>query len=331
MFFFSNIFLFSYFFFLPSFLNSFFPSFLLSFSLSVSVCLSLSLSVWAEECEGWEAIGLFTALKDVLVAAAAAAAPAAPAAAVAEEKIAAPAAEEKVAACHERAKSMSKRRQSVSLPPSSAKKTELTLLKELSQKNYLEQTHWFLNAYWAAEGKKIRFDDKPEECEKVWNMYHTMCKLDKEKGKDGNEIDEFGAHIFLEKTVGAITVKKMREVLVEIDVDFNQQVSLTEALIYTYKIDYKYLVTAVIDDSEAKALINAAKAAVELAMQRLQESKAAAEEAARAAEAAKAAAEEATASAAKAKEDAEAAAVAEQHAIDEENRAKLEVRIFYFM
>ena len=177
-------------------------------------------------------------------------APAAPEAA--EEKAPVPEAAE---ACKVRAKSMSKRRQSVSLPPASSKKTELTLLKELSEKNYLDQAQWFLNAYWAAEGKKIRFDNNPEECEKVWDMYKTMCELDKKNGKNGNEIDEFGAHIFLEKTVGAITVKKMRQVLVDIDVDFNQMVSLTEALIYSYKIDYKYLVTAVIDNSEAKVSV----------------------------------------------------------------------------
>ena len=216
-----------------------------------------------------------------MVAGAAALNPPAPSAA-SEQK--APEAKAVIAeAAKVRAKSMSKRRSSVSLPPSSTKKSELTLLKELSQKNYLDQVHWFLNAYWSAEGKKIRFDNKPEECEKVWAMYKVMCDLDKEKGKEGNEIDEFAAHIFLEKTVGAITVKKMRQVLVEIDVDFNKMVSMTEALIYCYKIDYKYLVTAVIDDSEAKALIDAAKAAVEQALEALKASQAAAEAAATAA------------------------------------------------
>ena len=210
-------------------------------------CFLFFLSVWAEESEAWQTIALSDSLRAVLQAGVKQMAPAAPEAA--EEKAPVPEAAE---ACKVRAKSMSKRRQSVSLPPASSKKTELTLLKELSEKNYLDQAQWFLNAYWAAEGKKIRFDNNPEECEKVWNMYKTMCELDKKNGKNGNEIDEFGAHIFLEKTVGAITVKKMRQVLVDIDVDFNQMVSLTEALIYSYKIDYKYLVTAVIDDSEAK-------------------------------------------------------------------------------
>lgn len=159
--------------------------------------------IWAEQCEGWQTIDLFDDLKAILVAGSAPAAPEA-----SSEQKAAPPAEEAAEAAKVRAKSMSKRRTSVSLPPSSTKKTELTLLKELSQKNYLEQAQWFLNAYWSAEGKKIRFDNNPEECEKVWKMYHVMCELDKKNGKNGNELDEFGAHIFLEKTVGAITVKK---------------------------------------------------------------------------------------------------------------------------
>ena len=220
-----------------------------------------------------------------------------------------------------RAKSISKRRSSVVIPPSSATKSELTLLKELSEKTYLKQAQWFLNAYWSPEDKEVNFSQHPEECEKVWDMYNQMVKLDTDNGKEGNELDEHRAHIFLEKTTGAITVKKMREVLREVDVDFNSMVSLTEAMIYTYKIDYRYLVTAVVDDAEADALIAAAKAAVDAALERLKESQAAATAAAEASAAAKAAADEAKASAQKAKEEAEAAAVAEQLAVDEEARA----------
>ena len=267
--------------------------------------------IWAEQCEGWETIGLFQALKDVLNV------PAAPEAKAAE----AAAPEEVKESFHKRAKSKCARRTSVSLPPVSSDKAPVVLLKELSQKTYQEQATWFLNAYWSADDKAIRFDNNPEEREKVWDMYHTMVKLDKEHGEQGNELDEFGAHIFLEKTVGAITVKKMRQVLVEIDVDFNSMVSLTEALIYSYKIDYKYLVTAVVDDTEGKALMDAARAAVNQATQALQESQRAAEEAAQAAIDAKARAEEAALSAQKAQEDAEAAAIAEQLALDEEARA----------
>ena len=42
---------------------------------------------------------------------------------------------------------------------------------------------------WSAEGKAIRFDNNPEECEKVWTMYNKMCELDKEKGKQVKEYE----------------------------------------------------------------------------------------------------------------------------------------------
>ena len=200
-------------------------------------------------------------------------APAAPSSAGEEKQAPAAPAPEKAEAAKTKAKTMAKRRSSLVVAPTAGTKSNLTLLKELSKKTYLDQAQWFLNAYWKTplEGEKslASFSELPAECEFVWKMYHTMVELDKDHGKDGNELDEFGAHIFLERTVGAITVKKMRQVLVEIDVDFNKMVSLTEAMIYHYKIDYNWLVTAVVDDAEAKARIAAAKAAVEAALQAL--------------------------------------------------------------
>ena len=169
-------------------------------------------------------------------------APAAPSSAGEEKQAPAAPAPEKAEAAKTKAKTMAKRRSSLVVAPTAGTKSNLTLLKELSKKTYLDQAQWFLNAYWKTplEGEKslASFSELPAECEFVWKMYHTMVELDKDHGKDGNELDEFGAHIFLERTVGAITVKKMRQVLVEIDVDFNKMVSLTEAMIYHYKIDY---------------------------------------------------------------------------------------------
>ena len=54
-----------------------------------------------------------------------------------------------------------------------------------------------------------------------------MIKLDP-KGENGNELDEFKAHQFLEKTEGAQTVAQMRKELKEIDIDFNKYVALSE-------------------------------------------------------------------------------------------------------
>ena len=73
----------------------------------------------------------------------------------------------------------------------------------------------------------------------MWTWAANMTKLDKKDGENGAALEEFEAHLFLEKNVKAITVTKMRKVLRDIDIDFDGKVSLTEALIYFYKIDYK--------------------------------------------------------------------------------------------
>ena len=82
----------------------------------------------------------------------------------------------------------------VKAPPAMGE-DNLTKLKLLSQKNYLDQCQWFLNAYW--EAKEINFSTHPKECELVWKFYNTIIELDKKLGADGNELDEFQAHIFL--------------------------------------------------------------------------------------------------------------------------------------
>ena len=161
-----------------------------------------------------------------------------------------------------------KRRASVAgkkAPPAAGTDND-TLLKLLSQKKYVDQAQWFLNAYWeGAQNEKgnLCFAENPEERERVWEYFQSCHKYDKKLAEDGNELDEYEAHMFLEKNMGALTVKKLREVLAEMDVDFNQKVSLTEFLIYHYKIDYNYLVTAVVNDEESERMINEAKALVE--------------------------------------------------------------------
>lgn len=69
-------------------------------------------------------------------------------------------------------------------------------------------------------------------------------KLDKANGEAGNELNEFDAHRLIEKCDSALTVQKMREVLKEIDVDFNKMVSLSEFMIYKFGIDWTLLVNA---------------------------------------------------------------------------------------
>ena len=115
--------------------------------------------VWAPQCEGWETIGTFTELKDILMAGGNAVA-------------AAHATEEEKSAAQTEARTKTKRRGSVVQAPAMGTKSTLTMLKELSDKPYVAQAQWFLNAYWDVDGKEVKFKDSPAECEKVWNK---MC------------------------------------------------------------------------------------------------------------------------------------------------------------
>uniref|UniRef100_A0A7S0XQV2 Calcium-regulated actin-bundling protein C-terminal domain-containing protein n=1 Tax=Chrysocystis fragilis TaxID=1411660 RepID=A0A7S0XQV2_9STRA len=114
-------------------------------------------------------------------------------------------------------------------------------LTRLAKQPYDQQAKQFMNAYWV---RKVGFDSDPGACEKIWGYTHKFIKLDKRNGKEGCELDEFEAHQFLEKEVGAMTVKDMRAALSEISsLDFSQKMSLVEFLLFHYKIsDWAYLV-----------------------------------------------------------------------------------------
>jgi hypothetical protein len=89
-------------------------------------------------------------------------------------------------------------------------------LGKLSDKKYKQQAVWFLNAFW----DEYFTDD--EKREKVYDYCTKMIKLDS-RGDEGNELDEFKAHQFLEKTEGALTVAAMRKALKDIDIDFKKK------------------------------------------------------------------------------------------------------------
>lgn len=154
-------------------------------------------------------------------------------------------------------------------------KSEKELLKELSGKKYREQAIWFMNAFWE---KDLSLGASDEEKERIWQWTHVCIELD-QKGEDGSELDEFLAHRLLEKVDKVLTVKKMREVFKQIDLDFNKRVSLTEFLIYKYGIDYKYLVTAPQASGDALKQLQAAELKLQASQQAMEESKAKEEEA----------------------------------------------------
>ena len=150
--------------------------------------------------------------------------------------------------------------------------------EKLTKKPYKKQAVWFLNAFW-----EEYFQDEAAR-EKIWEYCNLMVKLDP-KGENGNELDEFKAHQFLEKTEGAKTVAQMRKELKEIDIDFNKYVALTEFFVFNYKCDVKALVNAPqTSDSESSKALTKAQQEVDLAMAKAQAAAQTADEAQKAAD-----------------------------------------------
>ena len=118
------------------------------------------------------------------------------------------------------------------------------LLVELCKKPFERQAKHFINAFWDRSSSKHKpFGENQQECERIYTWSQEFSSFD--KGQRGNELDEFEAHQFLEKCVGALTVHDMRSALKAIDIDFNRMMSLTEFLIFHYALqerDWVYLV-----------------------------------------------------------------------------------------
>ena len=106
-------------------------------------------------------------------------------------------------------------------------------------------------------------------------------------GENGCELDEFKGHVFLEKSGMTLTVAKMRAVMKEIDLDFNKYISLTEFLVFHFKVKITDLVDAPQAADPAAAMrISAARNAVNLAQSKCAASQQAEAESKKASEAA---------------------------------------------
>jgi len=98
--------------------------------------------------------------------------------------------------------------------------------KKFTTFNYAEQGKAFFNASWNAP---------TGESEKVWVWAHKFAELDLDKKKEGNDLDEFNAHRFLETVQETKTVRQMREEIREADLDFNKRLALIEYCLWKYK------------------------------------------------------------------------------------------------
>jgi hypothetical protein len=124
--------------------------------------------------------------------------------------------------------------------------TDNDKFRDLNSKPYKEQAVWFLNAFWKSYGQK--------EAENIWTYSQKMADLDKEKGKEGSQIDEFQAHRFLENINETHTVLELREKLTNAGVDKTKSLSLASYLVSKYSADWKYLVNAPQGDNQEEVI-----------------------------------------------------------------------------
>jgi len=129
--------------------------------------------------------------------------------------------------------------------------------------NYKKQAIFYLNAYFNAE-----------EAEKVYGYVQLANELDKKKGEDGNAMDEFESHRFLEKQGQTLTVVAMRQELKKIDIDTDNKMSLLEYCVYHYKLNIDELMEKPQGTNEALEKAEAALEEVLAEIEKLEKKKA---------------------------------------------------------
>jgi len=161
--------------------------------------------------------------------------------------------------------------------------------REFTSVSYAEQAKAFLNAFWAEYGQT--------EGELIWGFANTFVTLDIERGKEGNDLDEFNTHRFLEKYGETRTIREMRDELRSIDIDFNKRIALIEYLLFRYHQTIEVFVSRPQGSQEeidlAQAALDNAKHSLVVAQDALGASEMAAEDAKNKEEDAKNKAEEA--------------------------------------
>jgi len=190
--------------------------------------------------------------------------------------------------------------------------------QQIESRNYAGQCKYMLNGFWGTLEK---------DAELIWNWCQSFGQLDQEKHAEGNELDEFWSHKFLETLGETMTVIEMREKFRKIDADFNKHMSMVEYIMFRYGFSIPSVLTCPQGDNtegikKAEAMVKDAQNAVDEMTAKLEESKAAAERAKKAADSAKKAAESAKKAAEAAKVTAEASAKAAKAVADAEAEAK---------
>jgi len=159
--------------------------------------------------------------------------------------------------------------------------------QQIESRNYAGQCKYMLNGFWATLEK---------DAELVWNWCQSFSELDQDKHADGNELDEFWSHKFLEGLGETMTVIEMREKFRKIDADFNKHMSMVEYIMFRYGFSIPSVLTCPQGDNtagikKAEAMVNEAQKALDEMNAKLEQSKAAADRAKEAAAASRKAAD----------------------------------------
>jgi len=99
-----------------------------------------------------------------------------------------------------------------------------------------EQAIWWLNGFWEEGAEEYKED--------IWEMTHLMMEISagqkmlygrrQTEIKQEPDLDEFKAHVFLERLGETLTVRALRKRLDELDVDNNKRMALVEYLLAKY-------------------------------------------------------------------------------------------------
>jgi len=116
---------------------------------------------------------------------------------------------------------------------------------------------WFLNAFWN--------DFASKEAENFWGWVLKHEELDPKK-KEGNELDEFLGHRFLESIGTTMTVQELRNYIRTIGVDKIKYIPICHFLLARFKADLHKLVNASQGDNQqeiekAQSLLDSAQTA----------------------------------------------------------------------
>jgi len=156
----------------------------------------------------------------------------------------------------------------------------------ITAKPFSQQAVWWLNGVWDEE--------KDGQAENIYKLVQTFKFIDnggrviveykgkaKEKNeeyKEGNELDEFKAHKFLETLGETLTALELRKKLENIDVDKNHKLAFIEYLIFKFKKTPEQVIKFAQGDNKqeidnAQAQVEEAQAAVQAVQQKLADQK----------------------------------------------------------